>query len=229
MCNKNNKHEWSTEIYNRTSGNTGCPYCSHNFPSEDYNLLAVNPELCKEWNYDKNDKLPEDYTPNSGEKVWWTCKEEGCNHEWFTKITHRNDGSGCPECLISWGEKQLNIILNKYNIPITPQLKFEDCRDKNTLPFDVATFMDDTKTTIRIICEYDGEQHFKPVRFGDMSQKSAEEKFKTTKYHDLIKNNYCIDNGIPLLRIPYWERLNIEEIIVDVFINGNMDHKYFVK
>jgi len=231
QCSKNNKHVWKTEVYNRTNSNTGngCPYCSGQLPSEDYNLLVINPKLCEEWNYKRNPKRPEEYTPNSGEYVWWTCKEVGCNHEWFTKITHRNNGSGCPQCLIGWGEKQLNIILDKYNFPITPQLRFEDCRDKNTLPFDVATFMDNTKTTIRIICEYDGEQHFKPVRFGDMSQERAEEKFKITQYHDLLKNNYCLKKKIPLLRIPYWERLNIEEILVDVFINGNMDSKYFVR
>jgi len=229
ICKYNPKHMWQAKIYNRTNGNTGCPYCSHNLPSEDYNLLLINPDLCKEWNHEKNIKNPDEYTPNSGERVWWTCKEEGCNHEWFSKITHRNDGSGCPECLNGWGEKQLKVVLDKYNINSMQQFRFEDCRDKYTLPFDVATFADEEKIQLRIIIEYDGEQHFKPVNFGGVSQKIVEEKFAKTKYHDLIKNNYCIRNNIPLLRIPYWERLNIEEILVDVLVNGNMNHKYFVR
>jgi len=56
-------HEWQAEIYNRAGNNSGCPYCSGRYASEDYNLLKDNPELCKEWDYNKNDKNPEDYTP----------------------------------------------------------------------------------------------------------------------------------------------------------------------
>ena len=37
--------------------------------------------------------------------------------------------------------------------------------------------------------------------------KGGEEK------RDGIKNNYCKNNNIPLLRIPYWEFNNIEKIL----------------
>lgn len=39
------------------------------------------------------------------------------------------------------------------------------------------------------------------------------ENFKTVQYHDAIKNKYCEDNNIKLLRIPYWDFDNIEEIL----------------
>lgn len=63
-----------------------------------------------------------------------------------------------------------------------------------------------------LFIEYDGEQHFKPVRFYG-SEEDAELVFKRTQEHDEIKNRYCEENNINLLRIPYWETKNIETII----------------
>ena len=55
-----------------------------------------HPRLASEWNYEKNSVLkPEDFTANSGKKVWWKCKY---GHEWEAVINNRNKGTGCPEC-----------------------------------------------------------------------------------------------------------------------------------
>ena len=77
QCSKNPKHEWNTDIDSRVYNNNGCPYCCGQLPSDDYNLLFYYPELCDEWDYIKNKKNPEEYTPKSGQKVWWKCKK--CN------------------------------------------------------------------------------------------------------------------------------------------------------
>ena len=59
-------------------------------------LQTENPTLAAEWNYEKNGNLkPEDFTANSGEKVWWKGNR---GHEWQAIIAHRNKGSGCPYC-----------------------------------------------------------------------------------------------------------------------------------
>ena len=64
-----------------------------------------------------------------------------------------------------------------------------------------------------LFIEYDGIQHFEPVRFhGDNTEKN-ERAFKKIQEYDNIKNNYCKENKINLLRIPYWETKNIEKII----------------
>ena len=39
------------------------------------------------------------------------------------------------------------------------------------------------------------------------------ETYKLTVSHDAIKTQYCNDNNIKLIRIPYWEYDNIEKII----------------
>jgi hypothetical protein len=96
-CPKGDDHEWPTTISKRSSG-SGCPYCSGRKSSSTNNLLVLNPTLASEWHPDKNGTLkPEDYTPGSGEKVWWKCSK-GDDHEWPAIIGNRSSGSGCPFC-----------------------------------------------------------------------------------------------------------------------------------
>ena len=56
--------------------------------------------------------------------------------------------------------------------------------------------------------EYDGKQHFEPIKHygGDIA-------FAELKKRDEIKNEYCKANNITLLRIPYWEYDNISKIL----------------
>lgn len=82
------------------------------------------------------------------------------------------------------------------------------------LPFDFYL------PSYNIVIELDGEQHFKPVRFGGISHKEAIEQFKIRKLHDKIKNQFCKNNNIRLVRIPYY---NIKEIpnIIDKMLQDN--------
>lgn len=42
--------------------------------------------------------------------------------------------------------------------------------------------------------------------------------FQQTVRYDNIKNNYCLTNGINLLRIPYFDFDNIEDILTNHLI-----------
>ena len=71
---------------------------------------------------------------------------------------------------------------------------------------------------LNLCIEYDGRQHFEPVEFF-----GGKEQFKIQKINDKLKDTYCRNNNIDLLRIPYWEFDNIDEIL-DSFLGGyNMD------
>ena len=48
----------------------------------------------------------------------------------------------------------------------------------------------------------------------------AQKNFENTKKKDVIKTKYCLDNSIKLIRIPYWEKDKIEEILQKELING---------
>lgn len=110
----------------------------------------------------------------------------------------------CKKCSksISHGESEIKQYLDIHNINYVYQKSFENCKDVRMLPFD---FYIPSKN---IIIEYDGEQHYKPVEcFGGL------EAYLKTKEHDNIKNNYCLNNSIKLIRIPYWDFNDINKIL----------------
>ena len=91
-------HEWEAEICSRAINNTGCPVCSGKKTLTGYNdLSTVNPNLAKEWDYDKNQPLiPTQVSACSHKKAWWKCS--ACGSTWAAVIKNRNNGSGCPYC-----------------------------------------------------------------------------------------------------------------------------------
>ncbi len=62
------------------------------------NLAEKYPDLVKEWNYEKNELKPEDYSASSNKRVWWLCPV--CYYEWQTTINHRtgDKATNCPVC-----------------------------------------------------------------------------------------------------------------------------------
>ena len=85
-----------------------------------------------------------------------------------------------------------------------------NCRNPKTnhiLIFDFAIF--DSNNKLIMIVELDGIFHFEQCKRWD----NTGDKFKDYLYRDQIKNEYAKDNNIKILRIPYWEKNNIKEII----------------
>ena len=74
-----------------------CPYCNGRKVWPGFNdLKTTNPEIAKEWNYEKNaDVTPSDIKSGSNIKVWWKCIN---GHEWEAKVNERVRGRGCPYC-----------------------------------------------------------------------------------------------------------------------------------
>ena len=137
---------------------------------------------------------------------------ENCNSD-FIDYANYVERRGCPVCDSTSMEQQIAQVFTNHNIIYKPQFSFDDCKDRRKLPFDF--YLPD----YNILVEYDGQQHYRPVNFGGISDEKAFENFKTTQRHDSIKTAYCEFNKIPLLRIPYWESKNIEQILLD-YIKG---------
>lgn len=103
ICNKG--HHYIASIGNRTALNRGCPYCSNRLILKGFNDLATwchdnNREyILKEWNYGKNDTIPEKMSHANSKKIWWKCE---LGHEWEATIASRTTGrpSGCPYCSV---------------------------------------------------------------------------------------------------------------------------------
>lgn len=89
-------HSWEAYIRDRADGRT-CPYCSNVKLLSGFNDLAtVNPDVAKEWNYERNGDLkPDQVKFSANTKVWWKCSQ---GHEWEAYVFNRCDGHGCPYC-----------------------------------------------------------------------------------------------------------------------------------
>ena len=96
--------------------------------------------------------------------------------------------------------------LKALNIKYIEQYKFNDCIYKDKLIFDF--YIPSLNTCI----EYDGEGHYKPFRF-NKDKETMQKKLEETQIRDAIKTQYCKDNNIKLIRIPYFEFDNIDEIL----------------
>lgn len=88
--------------------------------------------------------------------------------------------------------------LNNNGIHFIREYKIEECKNVRPLPFDF--YLPDTN----ILIEYDGIQHY------DKDNRFYSEQLEI---NDNIKTNYCIDNKIKLIRIPYWDFDNIINIL----------------
>ena len=118
----------------------------------------------------------------------------------------KHKGSFNAHRSICTGESKLNHpetlvknVIEYFNLEWEDQKTFEGCRHKLPLKFDFYL------PQLDCLIEFDGPTHYKPIY--------GEETFFNIKLRDKIKNTYAKKNGIPLLRIPYWEQDNIFELV----------------
>ena len=148
-------------------------------------------------------------------RVYWICKCS-CGNEVSVRSDHllKEEILSCGCLSISKGEKKIEEILKKLNLNFKKQFTFENLKGySRVLKFDFVIFKEDSSL---IAIEYQGEQHYKEIDFF-----GGKENFIKQKEYDLKKKEYCHDNNIMLLEIPYWDynRLN-EEYLINL-INQN--------
>lgn len=133
-------------------------------------------------------------------KVRLRCSKHGKFE--VNPFLHLNNGLCCKNCDENNFNKKMIKFLNKHGFNFERQKKFSDCKNVFELPFD---FYIPSKRTL---IEFDGEQHFRPVEhFGGLKS------YEQLKINDKIKNDYCEDNYINLIRIRYDQIDRIEEIL----------------
>ena len=110
----------------------------------------------------------------------------------------------CYECKgLSKGEVKIQNFLLDNDIKFEPHYRGFELLYKKHLEFDIYI------PKLNIVIEFDGIQHFEPQEhFGGL------ESFKDLKIKDNLKDEFCQRNNIKLIRIPYWDYDNIEEILI---------------
>ncbi|MBW3021060.1 hypothetical protein KY334_07225, partial [Candidatus Woesearchaeota archaeon] len=155
-----------------------------------------------------NCKLLSDYE-NNRSKLKLQCE---CGKIFYTSFkTFCGGGNVVPKtrCNIctkrmSYAEKIVNDFLLKKDINFCSEYSFSDLKSEKggRLRFDYAIFKD---KILDLLIELDGEYHYKPI----LGQLNLEIQQK----NDFLKDEYCRKENIKLIRIPYWEFKNIENIL----------------
>jgi len=140
----------------------------------------------------------------------WKCLCD-CRNITYVTTNHLTSGhtKSCG-CVKSIGEKTIINILKENNISFETQKIFKNCKNPDTnynLKFDF--YIENN-----FLLEYDGEQHF--IERGWNTKENLEKNKKL----DILKDQWCKENGIPLKRIPYWEldNITINNIMDDTFL-----------
>lgn len=145
---------------------------------------------------------------NSSGNIYWICR---CENGHYHLIDTGNWGKikTCRQCKnesSSLGESIIQNLLDQMNIKYEKEKVFDDCIYKRKLRFDF--YLTDLNTCI----EYDGIQHFKPTTF-------SHDNFTERKKRDKIKNKYCKEKGIKLVRIPYTDI----DLLDKEYLKGKLD------
>ena len=184
-------HEFTTNWNKIQQGKCHCREC--------YNEYWYNKE--KEYANKYGFEIINKEYANMQTKIKFKCSK---GHIFKKTFNAFKSNKSCPYCSASSGEYAISLILDKLRIDGIFQHTFPNCKDVQVLPFDFYL------PQYNLIIEYDGKQHFEIV-----PQFDGEEGFIKRIIHDAIKNQYCEDNNINILRIPFWEFDNIEELITN--------------
>lgn len=139
------------------------------------------------------------YAKKKNNRAMWLCKCQ-CGNLIEVSGTDLRMGKikSCGRCPTkeSNGEKMIRKMLNNSGIIFISEYSFKDFKYENgyTPRFDFYI------PQRNYIIEYDGVQHFKST-----SGWNTQKVHQKTIEKDKIKNKYCFDHNIPIIRIPYNE------------------------
>lgn len=135
-------------------------------------------------------------------KVPIICKKHGIFLQ--TPHSHIGGNSGCPKCRESHSEKEIERYLNKEKIQFEAQKTFEWLKYKKKMHLDFYL------PAFNVGIEFQGGQHFMPVKYGARCKKDDEQLLQIVQKRDEEKYNLCEQNNLEILYIiplKYRERL----------------------
>lgn len=129
-----------------------------------------------------------------------------------------NHKKSCGNCMSSIGEFNIQQLLKENNIAFDYDKPLQDFInvEGRRLRFDFILY--DENENIKRIIEFDGRQHVTgpDTNYWGHSTDTLEQ----IQEKDRLKNYYCFDNNIPIVRIPYWKRdeITIEDLLGDKYL-----------
>lgn len=117
----------------------------------------------------------------------------------------RGDKTRCNDCNAEISDLELIVkeYLKNLGLNFIQQKRYKDCRYIKPLPFDF--YLPEYNCCV----EVDGEQHyFENSKYFHNREKDS---FNKLKEKDKIKTQYCLENNIKLIRLPYFQIRNTDK------------------
>lgn len=155
------------------------------------NARKINYQDLTSKTFGKLKVLKENKEKRIADRCIWVCQ---CDCGNIVEISSKGllTGTSSCGCLKSKGELQIIQLLQMLKIQYITQYAPENCKNQLQLKFDF--YLPELNTII----EYNGAQHYEAINF-----LGGEKRFETQQKCDNIKKQWCIDNNVKLVEIPY--------------------------
>ena len=189
----------------------GCPVCGHKMGGVK---IRKSPEEYRKEFYECADgeyELLSDYV-SSYEKV--KVKHLKCNSEYMIRpLKFTSSGRRCMFCSnrTSKSERAICNKLDEIGIEYVHQKRFDDLRSKNDRQLSYDFYI----PSLNMLLEYNGEQHYMPIRFDGMTEDKAKAKFLQQIEKDKQKEDYAKSNNYNFVVIKY-DVESIEDELVKI-------------
>ena len=189
-------HSYKTSPKRRVINGSGCGICSHNILVKGINDLATtNPEIAKEWDYEKNKENPNEVMAGSNIKKYWFICPKG--HSYKTTVLGRKRGTDCPQCNIekhtSFPERAIFYYMKQY---------IDEVEDSYHNPIIGRKEIDIYLPKYNFGIEYDGQAWHKDYN------------------RDIEKDKVCFKNGIDLLRVREYGCYEYESTSIKIYVTA---------
>lgn len=200
----------SYKSYKSLQNGKGCKYCAnvlHGLKRRKSNLIFIKQIKARYGN--RYTVLTRYETEDTKVKV--QCNS--CNNTWWVTPHNLLRGFGCPHCSSSHGEMYISKILKTHSIKYIYQKRFNDLKNpKTSYPLYFDFYLPEYKLCI----ECDGLQHSKAIKFF-----GGKDGLKIRKYRDNLKDKYCQEHHIRLIRLKYNSK-NFVELSSNILNELNM-------
>ena len=191
---------WTTNAGSvlRKNKSTGCPNCS--------NCKRVTNEMSDERTKNMPVKRMADIV-NIKTPIPWLCTNPNCGNIWPSAPSTIWFGSWCEYCSKGKREKYVRqLIMGNFILGKISKKRYFINNHRRYPDFTI-----EREGKENIVVEYNGQQHYRPVRFGGISLKRAEKKYKAQVARDKDVDDYFKSLNIPIIWIKY--DMTDEEII----------------
>lgn len=195
-------------------GNSGCSFCNpcgkrnlvhFNDSFAQYCIDNIDKDFLKKYWSKKNTINPFTISPKSHNFIYIKCQDEKCDIVYKTRCDQFVDGTRCPECKMSKGEKRIKkwILKNKIKYVYEKEFKGLIGLGGGNLSYDFYL------SKYNLLVEYQGHFH----DGSKVGKYQLEEDYLNQLEHDKRKREYATTHKLNLLEIKYKDFNNIEEIL----------------